>query len=149
MRKPNWTPGWLAHYNNEREHQAIGDVPPIRRFELVEKTSADVIDPDAPTEDVQLPVGHTVGRTVDRAGRISVLKHRYHVGRHLAGQTVAVESSGGLLHITHNGVLVATHARRHLAEDDDRMDRGSQGRTSSSTHRRSRSPAQGGPFRLG
>ena len=25
--------------------------------------------------------------------------------------------------MTHNGVLVATHARRHLAEDDDRMDR--------------------------
>ena len=49
--------------------------------------------------------------------------HRYHVGRHLAGQTVAVESVDGLLHVTHHGVLVATHARRHLAEDDDRMDR--------------------------
>jgi len=87
---------WVAHYNNEREHQAIGDVPPIRRFELVAKTSVDVIDPDAPAEDVQPPVGHTVGRRVDRAGRISILKHRYHVGRHLAGVTVAVESSGGL-----------------------------------------------------
>jgi hypothetical protein len=60
---------------------------------------------------------------VDRAGRISILKHRYHVGRHLAGQAVAVESVDGLLHVTHNGVLVATHARRHLEEDDDRMDR--------------------------
>jgi hypothetical protein len=116
---------WVVHYNNEREHQAIGDVAPIRRFELVEKTSADVIDPDSPTEDAAPPVGRTVGRRVDRAGRISILKHRYHVGRHLAGQTVTVESSGGLLHVTHNGVLVATHARRHLAEDDDRMDRGS------------------------
>ena len=110
---------WVAHYNNEREHQGIGDVAPIRRFELVDKTFTDVIDPDAPTENVQPPVGRTVGRRVDRAGRISILKHRYHVGRHL-GQTVAVESIDGLLLVTHNGVLVATHARRHLAEDDDR-----------------------------
>jgi transposase InsO family protein len=114
---------WVAHYNHEREHQAIGDVPPIRRFELVQKTSTDVIDPDASIEQAPDPPRSTVGRTVDRAGRISILKHRYHVGRHLAGQTVAVDSADGLLHVTHLGVLVATHARRHLAEDDDRMDR--------------------------
>jgi len=114
---------WVMHYNLEREHQAIGDVAPIRRFELVEKSSTDVIDPDASTEEAPDPPTPTVGRTVDRAGRISILKHRYHVGRHLAGQTVAVESVDGLLHVTHLGVLVATHARRHLAEEDDRMDR--------------------------
>jgi hypothetical protein len=34
-----------------------------------------------------------------------------------------VESVEGLLHVTHDGVVVATHARRHLAEDDARMDR--------------------------
>lgn len=34
-----------------------------------------------------------------------------------------VECSDGLLHVSHDGVLVATHARRHLAEDDERMDR--------------------------
>jgi hypothetical protein len=33
------------------------------------------------------------------------------------------ESVDGLLHVTHDGVLVATHARRHLAEDDAWMDR--------------------------
>ena len=114
---------WVAHYNLEREHQAIGDVPPIRRFELVEKASAEVIDPDASTEQAPHPPRHVVGRRVDRAGRISILKHRYHVGRHLAAQTVEVESIDGLLHVTHHGVLIATHARRHLAEDDDRMDR--------------------------
>lgn len=115
---------WVTHYNLEREHQAIGDVPPIRRFELVERASpAEVVDPDAATEEVTQPPRHTVGRRVDHAGRISILKHRYHVGRHLAGQTVQVESVDGLLHVTHHGVLVATHARRHLAEDDDRMDR--------------------------
>jgi len=103
---------WVKHYNLEREHQAIGDVPPIRRFERVERASVEVVDPDAATEEAPRSTSHTVGRRVDRAGRISILKHRYHVGRHLAGQTVAVESVDGLLHVTHNGVLVATHARR-------------------------------------
>jgi hypothetical protein len=69
------------------------------------------------------PAAHSVARRVDRAGRISILTHRYHVGRHLAGQVVVVESADGLLHVSHDGVLVATHARRHLAEDDERMDR--------------------------
>jgi hypothetical protein len=113
---------WVTHYNLDREHQAIGDVAPIRRFELAAKPPTEVIDPDASTERTLEPPRHTVGRRVDRAGRISILKHRYHV-RHLAGQGVTVESADGLLHVSHNGVLVATHARRHLAEHDDRMDR--------------------------
>ena len=33
-----------------------------------------------------------------------------------------MESVDGLLHVTHEGVLVATHARRHLPEDDSRLD---------------------------
>jgi hypothetical protein len=28
-----------------------------------------------------------------------------------------------LLHVSHNGTVVATHARRHLIDDDDKMDR--------------------------
>ena len=113
---------WVKGYNQQREHQGIGDVPPIRRFELVAKAAAEIIDPDIETQDISRAHGPTVSRRVDRAGRISILKHRYHVGRHLAGQQVSVESADGLLHVTHDGVLVATHARRHLAEDDDRMD---------------------------
>jgi hypothetical protein len=114
---------WVAHYNQEREHQAIGDVPPIRRFELAQQAPTEVVDPDASTEQILDVPRRTVGRRVDHSGRISILKHRYHVGRYLAGQSVAVESTDGLLHVTHDGVLVATHARRHLAEDDDAMDR--------------------------
>jgi hypothetical protein len=45
------------------------------------------------------------------------------VGRYLAGQQVAVESRDGLLHVTHNGVVISTHARRHLVDLDDKMDR--------------------------
>jgi transposase InsO family protein len=111
---------WVKHYNAEREHQAIGDVAPIRRFELAAHDTGQVHDPEPP-EEPTAPRG--VSRRVDRAGRISILKHRYHVGRHLAGRRVWVESADGLLHVSHDGVLVATHARRHLADDDDWMDR--------------------------
>jgi hypothetical protein len=114
---------WVAHYNLEREHQAIGDVAPIRRFELASTEASEIVDADAPVDEELQPSSRAVGRRVDQAGRISILKHRYHVGRYLAGQTVSVESADGLLHVSHNGVLVATHARRHLVEDDDRMDR--------------------------
>jgi transposase InsO family protein len=114
---------WVARYNTEREHQAIGDVPPIRRFELVQRQATDVLDPQVEPEDEPQPARPTVTRRVDRAGRISILKHRYHAGRHLAGRRVDVEAVDGLLQIIHDGVLVATHARRHLPEDDARMDR--------------------------
>ena len=114
---------WVAHYNLERGHQGIGDEPPIRRFELASAEPVEIVDPDAPIEEHETPRSNAVGRRVDRAGRISILKHRYHVGRHLAGQRVSVETSDGLLHVSHNGVVVATHARRHLPEDDERMDR--------------------------
>jgi hypothetical protein len=114
---------WVRHYNHEREHQAIGDVAPIRRFELAEGGAFEIISGDVQLEQELEQARRVVGRRVDQAGRISILKHRYHVGRHLAGQRVAVESQGGLLHVTRNGVVIATHARRHLADDDDKMDR--------------------------
>jgi hypothetical protein len=119
---------WVGSYNAEREHQAIGDVPPIRRFELVAFSGEEVVDPDEGGDQTPAPPGPTVSRRVDRAGRISILKHRYHVGRHLAGRRVEVESCDGLLHVTHDGVVIATHARRHLEEDDERMDRRSKAR---------------------
>jgi transposase InsO family protein len=114
---------WVIGYNNEREHQSLGDIPPIRRFELARPAALEVIDGDIDIEEDPAPTKKLVGRRVDRAGRISILKHRYHVGRHLAGEAVTVESANGLLHVSHNGVVVATHARRHLIDDDDKMDR--------------------------
>jgi hypothetical protein len=114
---------WVADYNHEREHQSLGDVPPIRRFELAKPASLEVIDGDVAVEQQPPPRPQTVSRRVDRAGRISILKRRYHVGRHLTGEAVTIESADGLLHISHNGVVVATHARRHLVDDDDKMDR--------------------------
>ena len=59
---------------------------------------------------------------VDAGGRISVLTFRYHVGRHLSGCSVEVENAEGLFHVIHNGVLVATHAKRHLDDDDAKFE---------------------------
>jgi transposase InsO family protein len=114
---------WVADYNNQRDHQSLGDVPPMRRFELARPAALEVIDGDVAAVEQPPPRPNVVSRRVDRAGRISILKHRYHVGRHLTGEAVTVESANGLLHITHNGTVVATHARRHLVDDDARMDR--------------------------
>ena len=114
---------WVEGYNTEREHQSLGDVPPIRRFELARPAELEVIDGDVEADEEPTPTKKVIGRRVDNAGRISILKHRYHVGRHLAGEAVTIESADGLLHVSHNGVVVATHARRHLVDDDDKMDR--------------------------
>lgn len=114
---------WVEHYNHQREHQAIGDVAPIRRFELAEHRAVEIVSGEVEIEPATAVRSRSVLRRVDRYGRIRILAHRYHVGRYLAGEQVAVESRDGLLHITHAGVAVATHARRHLAEDDERMDR--------------------------
>jgi hypothetical protein len=38
-------------------------------------------------------------------------------------EAVTIESVDWLLHVSHNGAIVATHARRHLIDDDDKMDR--------------------------
>jgi hypothetical protein len=111
---------WVLGYNTEREHQSIGDVAPIKRFELAaghKREPFEVIDGEVADEPA-VPKVSSIGRVVDTAGRISVLTFRYHVGRHLAGCTVEVTNSAGLLHVSHNGVLVATHAKRHPDDDD-------------------------------
>jgi hypothetical protein len=56
-------------------------------------------------------------RKVSAAGTISFASTRYLAGRWLAGQTVQVVCDGGLVHLHHRGVLIATHARRHRPTD--------------------------------
>jgi transposase InsO family protein len=107
---------WVAEYNTTREHQSIGDLPPIRRFELALAPPLEVIDGDVSIETT--PTQRGLHRRVDDKGRIGVLRFRYHVGRAYSGEAVEVTLDGGLLHVHHGDVLVATHAKRHLAEDD-------------------------------
>lgn len=113
---------WVHYYNHERPHQAIGDVPPIKRFELARQQILEVIDGDVAAADLK-PKPNMGVRIVDDKGRIKIVKHRYHVGAFLAGERVQVQSQDGMITVTHNGSVVATHARRHLAEDDILIDR--------------------------
>ncbi|HVR80465.1 MAG TPA: integrase core domain-containing protein [Acidimicrobiia bacterium] len=118
---------WVEHYNRVWEHQGIGDVPPIRGFALAALTVFEAIDGDVEISEEPPPKPNLVIRRVDAGGRISILKHRYHVvGRYLAGRAVTVESSDGLLHVSHNGVVVATQAPkgRHRATIGARRDVG-------------------------
>jgi transposase InsO family protein len=66
--------GWVADYNHQREHQSLGDVPPIRRFELGRPAVLEVIDGDVAAVEEPTPRPRVVSRRVDRAGRISILK---------------------------------------------------------------------------
>jgi transposase InsO family protein len=111
---------WVASYNAERPHQSLGDIPPLRRFELARRRDElEVIDGDYAEPDASLRKSLT--RLVDDKGRIVILHFRYHVGRAYVGETVSVSLDDGLLRVHHRGVLVATHARRHLPEDDVRF----------------------------
>ena len=110
---------WVRDYNTARPHQAIGDVAPLRRFQLARRTTLGVIDGDvALAKEPAVITRKSLHRVVDEKGRVSVLTFRYHVGVAFAGEGVAVSSDKGLLSVHHNGVLIATHAKRHHDEDD-------------------------------
>ncbi len=102
---------WVNHYNHERPHQSIGMVAPFERFRLAtpQPVEADVAAPAEPP-----PVATT--RRVGRSGLISFAAAKYRAGVWLAGQDVTVVCDGGLVHLQHRGVLVATHARRHALD---------------------------------
>jgi transposase InsO family protein len=107
---------WVRDYNTNRPHQSLGDVAPLKRFELAKRETFEVLDGDV-TETTPPPT-KSLARVVDDKGRVTVLHFRYHVGRAYVGETVDVSLDKGLLSVHHHGVLIATHARRHLPEDD-------------------------------
>jgi len=114
---------WVTWYNTERPHQGIGMVPPDWRFALAASDAAPPVlvelereaEPFLPAE----PESRRVQRIVSANGRIRLVGFEYHVGRFLAGELVEAEiDEDGLIGIYHREVLVATHARRHLAEKE-------------------------------
>jgi hypothetical protein len=111
---------WVFEYNTQRPHQGIGMVPPIRRFELAVTEPFEVIPGDDQTAgrpQMEVEERRVVTRRVGQGGRISLATFKYHVGRWLAGETVEVAiREDGLIEISHRGVLVASHVRRHPVE---------------------------------
>jgi transposase InsO family protein len=109
--------GWVIEYNTVRPHQGIGMVPPVRRFELAVAEPFEVAASNEVLDVSQVVMERRVTRRVGQGGRISLATHRYHVGRWLAGETVDVAiGDDGLIEISHRGVLVASHVRRHRVE---------------------------------
>jgi transposase InsO family protein len=111
--------GWVAHYNTERPHQAVGMCPPADRFRLAAADKVLAVAPEMavePSSPAAAEPGHHrlpgVSRWVDQAGQVSVAGFRYPVGRVFAGEPVEVVVSRGLVEIVHAGVLVATHVQR-------------------------------------
>jgi transposase InsO family protein len=110
---------WVAHYNTARPHQGIGDRPPADRFALAPQARVEVAEPaETNTPESALALGPPAGRPVIQrrvavSGRIGLAGVRYLAGRWLAGELVQVTLRDGLVEISHRGVLVATHARRH------------------------------------
>ena len=117
--------GWVVKYNTERPHQSCGGRAPVERFTLAEGS---IVAVDGPTVVVSprrpspgRPAG--VSRWVNGRGRISLAGFDYAVGAAFAGEPVEVVVTGGLVEISHAGVLVATHAQRLRADQSDRLAR--------------------------
>ena len=102
---------WVHDYNHQRPHQSIGRVPPFERFKLAAPAPASAVSWTVETEPAES--GPVTTRRVSAKGTIGFATATYKAGAWLAGQTVQVVCDGGLVHLHHRGVLIATHARRH------------------------------------
>ena len=102
---------WVKTYNYERPHQSLGMAVPWNRFGLA-KPAPRELQEQVVLEPRPLSVP-TVTRRVGKNGLISFAAAHYRAGVWLAGENVTVICDGGLVHLEHRGVLIATHARRH------------------------------------
>ena len=105
--------GWVRRYDFDRRHQGIGDVVPWERFRLAVEDRPGEPERAEPAPAPQAPNEATATRKVSRSGKISFTAQPYPIGVWLAGETVEVTTDAGLVTISHRGVVVATHARRH------------------------------------
>ncbi len=103
--------GWVEHYNHDRPHQSIGMAAPWERFRLA--TADPAVKPTPPKLTAGDVTGPVTTRRVGGDGKISFAAASYMAGRWLAGEDVNVACDGGLVQLSHRGVLIATHARRH------------------------------------
>jgi transposase InsO family protein len=123
---------WVAYYNTERPHQALGMRPPIERFRLAAPQADAVVQ--AALEPALVPAERPVvqpapqiarlpgvQRWVDRHGLISLGGFRYRVPIVLAGEPVEAVAAEHLVRIFHRDVLVAEHVQRRKPDTDDQQ----------------------------
>ncbi len=110
---------WVGEYNHDRPHQSIGMVAPWERFRLAQapwpEAEASQAGAEAAASKAEA-VMPSATRRVGRSGLISFAGAKYKAGVWLAGQEVALVCDAGLVHLHHRGVLIATHARRHVLD---------------------------------
>ena len=114
--------GWVHDYNDSREHQSLGNRPSAERFATARPTRLEESLPVS-TEPLSTAITPRLIRRVLVDGKVSLPNLKYHVGRYLAGQSVELVCRDGLVEVFHDAVLVATHARRHLPEQEARVRR--------------------------
>jgi hypothetical protein len=119
---------WVAYYNTERPHQALGMRPPVERFRL----AAPKLDPAVKVpEPALVPAERSVvepapqivrlpgvQRWVDQHGLISLAGFRYRVPIVLAGEPVEAVAAEHLVRIFHREVLVAEHVQRRKPDTE-------------------------------
>ena len=103
---------WIELYNHDRPHQSLGMMAPWERFRLAETAPITPLVTGT-VEDPEAAMPPSASRKVSKTGTISFASIRYKAGVWLAGETVDVVCDGGLVHLHHRGVVIATHARRH------------------------------------
>ena len=103
---------WIELYNHDRPHQSLGMMAPWERFRLAETSPVTPLVTGT-VEDPEAAMPPSASRKVSKTGTISFASMRYKAGVWLAGETVDVVCDGGLVHLHHRGVVIATHARRH------------------------------------
>jgi transposase InsO family protein len=121
--------GWVAHYNTERPHQALGMRPPIDRFRLASGAVETVVEPapvppsTEPVVEPSTPIVRLPGvqRWVDQHGLISLAGFRYRVPIVLAGEPVEAVAADHLVRIFHREVLVAEHVQRRKPDSGDQQ----------------------------
>jgi Integrase core domain len=104
---------WVREYNFERPHQSLGMAVPWDRFQLARPNRVEADKPITVADDDTRP---TTTRHVGSNGLISFASASYRAGVWLAGEDVTVICDGGLVHLHHSGVLIATHARKHAVD---------------------------------
>jgi hypothetical protein len=105
---------WVEDYNTERDHQSLGDRPPIDRFALAGTDhELEIVELAVDPSPMDEPLAPPITRRVGANGSIGLACHHYLAARWLAGEVVEVTVRDGLVEISHRGVLIATHAERH------------------------------------
>jgi transposase InsO family protein len=124
---------WVAYYNTERPHQALGMRPPIDRFRLAApKPDAGVetvlepalVPAERPVVQPATPILRLPGvqRWVDQHGLISLGGFKYRVPIVLAGEPVEAVAADHLVRIFHRDVLVAEHVQRRKPDTGDQQE---------------------------